>query len=66
MPVIIPKDLPATETLKQEFIPVMHEERARTQDIRPLHIGLFNLMPKNCYGNPVSSFDWEYPASGRN
>ena len=46
MPVIIPKDLPATETLKQEFIPVMHEERARTQDIRPLHIGLFNLMPK--------------------
>lgn len=25
MPVIIPVDLPATETLKQEFIPVMHE-----------------------------------------
>lgn len=46
MPVIIPVDLPATETLKQEFIPVMHEERARTQDIRPLHIGLLNLMPK--------------------
>ena len=33
MPVIIPVDLPATETLKQEFIPVMHEERARTQDL---------------------------------
>ena len=25
---------------------MMHEERARTQDIRPLHIGLLNLMPK--------------------
>ena len=46
MPVIIPKDLPAAETLKKEFIQVMHEERARTQDIRPLHIGLLNLMPK--------------------
>ena len=35
MPVIIPKDLPAAETLQKEFIQVMHEERARTQDIRP-------------------------------
>lgn len=45
MPVIIPKDLPATEALTHEFIPVMHEDRARTQDIRPLHIALLNLMP---------------------
>jgi homoserine O-succinyltransferase len=46
MPVIIPKDLPATEILEREYIPVMHEERANTQDIRPLHIGLLNLMPR--------------------
>lgn len=45
MPVIIPRDLPATESLAEEFIPVMHEERARTQDIRPLRIALLNLMP---------------------
>ncbi len=46
MPVIIPKDLPATEILSSEYISVMHEERAKTQDIRPLRIGVFNLMPK--------------------
>ena len=46
MPAIIPHDLPATEILEKEFISVMHEERARTQDIRPLRIGLLNLMPK--------------------
>lgn len=45
MPVIIPKSLPATEALAEEFIPVMHEERARSQDIRPLKIALLNLMP---------------------
>lgn len=46
MPVIIPVDLPATEALAQEYISVMHEERARTQDIRPLRIALVNLMPR--------------------
>lgn len=46
MPVIIPENLPATEALKKEFIPVMHEKRALTQDIRPLKIALVNLMPK--------------------
>lgn len=46
MPVIIPENLPATEALKREFIPVMHEKRALTQDIRPLKIALVNLMPK--------------------
>lgn len=45
MPVIIPKNLPAAETLAQENIFVMNEERAVTQDIRPLKIGIVNLMP---------------------
>ncbi len=45
MPIQIPNDLPATETLLQENIFVMSENRAMTQDIRPLEILLLNLMP---------------------
>ena len=45
MPIQIPNDLPATETLQQENIFVMPENRATTQDIRPLEIVLLNLMP---------------------
>ncbi|MEF9951858.1 MAG: homoserine O-succinyltransferase [Clostridium sp.] len=46
MPIIIPKDLPATEVLENENIFVMSEGRAYTQDIRPIKIGIVNLMPK--------------------
>ena len=45
MPIQIPNDLPATETLQKENIFVMNEKRAITQDIRPLEIVLLNLMP---------------------
>lgn len=45
MPIQIPNDLPATETLQQENIFVMTENRAIKQDIRPLEIVLLNLMP---------------------
>lgn len=45
MPIKIPADLPATETLHKENIFVMTESRAMTQDIRPLKILLLNLMP---------------------
>ena len=45
MPIKIPADLPATETLHRENIFVMTESRATTQDIRPLKILLLNLMP---------------------
>ena len=45
MPIKIPADLPATETLHKENIFVMTESRATTQDIRPLKILLLNLMP---------------------
>jgi len=45
MPIQIPNDLPATSTLQQENIFVMSENRAVTQDIRPLEIVLLNLMP---------------------
>ena len=45
MPIRIPNNLPATNTLQQENIFVMTETRAITQDIRPLEIVLLNLMP---------------------
>ncbi|WP_424986754.1 homoserine O-acetyltransferase MetA [Microbulbifer sp. S227A] len=46
MPIKIPADLPAYEVLTQEGVMVMAEDQAARQDIRPLHIGLLNLMPK--------------------
>ena len=46
MPIKIPNDLPAVQTLANENIFVMTEKRAITQDIRPLRILLLNLMPK--------------------
>ena len=45
MPIKIPNQLPATQTLTAENIFVMTETRAITQDIRPLQILLLNLMP---------------------
>ncbi|MBP3305845.1 MAG: homoserine O-succinyltransferase [Oscillospiraceae bacterium] len=45
MPIRIPNDLPAAGTLQQENIFVMPQNRALTQDIRPLEIVLLNLMP---------------------
>lgn len=45
MPIQIPNDLPATGVLQQENIFVMTENRAITQDIRPLEIVVVNLMP---------------------
>lgn len=45
MPVKIPDALPATRVLTEENIFVMTEKRSVTQDIRPLHIAILNLMP---------------------
>ena len=45
MPIQIPNDLPAAGILQQENIFVMTQNRAVTQDIRPLEIVLLNLMP---------------------
>lgn len=45
MPINIPNNLPAFETLQSENIFVFSEERAKTQDIRPLKIAIMNLMP---------------------
>ena len=46
MPITLHADLPAFEVLRREGVMVMSETRAARQDIRPLRIGLLNLMPK--------------------
>ncbi len=46
MPIKIPSDLPAFDVLTREGVMVMSEDQAARQDIRPLRIGLLNLMPK--------------------
>ena len=46
MPIKIPDHLPAVDVLHQENIFVMTQNRATSQDIRPLQILLVNLMPK--------------------
>ena len=45
MPIKIQKDLPAKTVLESENIFVMDEDRALSQDIRPLEILILNLMP---------------------
>lgn len=45
MPIRIQNDLPVKEILENENIFVMDEYRAMHQDIRPLQIGILNLMP---------------------
>lgn len=45
MPIKIDSNLPARSTLENENIFVMTEERAASQDIRPLKIAIVNLMP---------------------
>lgn len=45
MPIIIPEGLPAQKILEEENVFVMNEQRAYTQDIRPLRIVVLNLMP---------------------
>ena len=46
MPIKIPANLPAYDVLTREGVMVMSDDEASRQDIRPLRIGLLNLMPK--------------------
>ncbi|HEY1794685.1 MAG TPA: homoserine O-succinyltransferase [Stellaceae bacterium] len=45
MPIKIPNDLPARAVLDRERVPVITEDLALRQDIRPMQIALLNLMP---------------------
>ena len=45
MPLIIREDLPAFHSLQKENVFIVNTDRAVHQDIRPLQIGILNLMP---------------------
>ena len=45
MPIKIPRELPAYDALSKEHVFVMTTDRAEKQDIRPLRVGIINLMP---------------------
>lgn len=45
MPIKIPNDLPASKILREENIFVMDENRALSQEIRPLQLLILNIMP---------------------
>ena len=49
MPIVIPRDLPAFDSLLHEKIFVMDGSRAVSQDIRPIEIAILNLMPTKPY-----------------
>ena len=76
MPIRIPDNLPASEALEKENIFVMPENRAFSQDIRPLDILILNLMPnkietetqilRNLSNSPLQvNIDLMYTASYR-
>jgi len=46
VPITLPETLPAFAQLAHEGVMVMGKNRAARQDIRPLKIGLLNLMPR--------------------
>lgn len=45
MPIKVQSDLPAKETLERENVFTMDENKAIHQDIRPIEVGILNLMP---------------------
>ncbi len=45
MPIRVQNDLPAKKIMEEENIFMMDENRAMSQDIRPLEIAILNLMP---------------------
>ena len=46
MPIKVPDNLPALETLAAEKVDIITDNSAARQDIRPLRLLFLNLMPK--------------------
>lgn len=66
MPIRVDNDLPAREVLESENIFMMGEERADTQQIRPLEIVILNLMPlKQDYEIQLLRATVKYAAAGQ-
>ena len=65
MPIKVPDNLPAMETLTSEGVDLITEQTAARQDIRPLRLLLLNLMPKKKIPrDTVRSFVWLQPFAG--
>ena len=73
MPIKIQNDLPVKTILENENIFVMDENRAQSQDIRPLKICILNLMPLKedtelqllrCLSNTPLQVDVEFMKTG--
>ena len=62
MPIKVQNDLPARAILESENIFVMDENRAMSQDIRPLQILILN---QGGHGNPASAGAFQHAAAGR-
>ena len=60
MPIKIDSNLPAHKLLENENVFVMTEERAVSQDIRPLKILILNLMPTNGYARSEECLQGAY------
>lgn len=45
MPIKVQSGLPAKEKLERENVFTMDENQAMHQDIRPIEVGILNLMP---------------------
>ena len=73
MPLVAHNDLPTFARLREEGVTVLSAERADSQVIRELHIGLLNMMPDAALGaterqffrlvgeaNPIAQF-WVHP-----
>ena len=66
MPIKVQKDLPAKAVLESENIFTMDEDRALSQDIRPLEILILNLMPINGGdGDAASQGAFQHASAGR-
>ena len=63
MPIKLPSSLPAFDVLSKEGVMVMSDDEAVRQDIRPLQIGLLNLMPKKSNRKPICSINRGNPTT---
>ena len=63
MPIKVQRDLPAKAILEEENIFIMDEDRAMSQDIRPLEILILKKQrPSLCGHCPIHPSRWTVPS----
>ena len=64
MPIKLDNKLPALDVLRSENVFIMDENRASSQDIRPMEVLILNLMPtKEVTGNSIATSFGQYATS---